>query len=164
MIGIKELLAAGIRVNIEVVLSRRNAPECLEFVQLAENLGVQEINFSALAPQGRSEQLLREDLLDYDLWRELTTTLYKASVTANVSVSPSCALTGSCWSCVEPNITCDGWVTPCYLSKQKLFHILDTPTEEVKKRLQENRPATLNICGRECWIGPHKSLVMGHGS
>ncbi len=154
--GIQELLAAKIRVNIEVVLSRRNAPECLHFVQLAENLGVQEINFSALASQGRAEQLMSQDVLDHDLWRELTTKLYKASLTAKVAVSPSCALTGTCWSCVEPNITCDGWVTPCYLSKHKLFHILDTPPEDVKARLKENRPATLNICGRKGWIKPEQ--------
>lgn len=147
---------AGIRVNIEVVLSRRNASECLDFVHLAENLGVAEINFSALAPQGRAEKLMSPDVLDHELWRELTTTLYKASATANVAVSPSCALTGTCWSCVEPNITCDGWVTPCYLSKRKLFHILDTPTQEIKTLLQENRPATLNICGRNSWRKPEK--------
>ncbi len=156
MAGIHELLTAKIRVNIEVVLSRRNASFCLQFVELAENLGVQEINFSALAPQGRAEQLMNQDVLDHELWRELTTTLYEASLTANVAVSPSCALTGTCWSCVEPNITCDGWVTPCYLSKRKLFHILDTPPQAVKASLQENRPATLNICGRERWRKPDK--------
>jgi MoaA/NifB/PqqE/SkfB family radical SAM enzyme len=150
--GIHELVTAKIRVNIEVVLSRCNAPESLQFVQLAENLGVQEINFSALAPQGRVPQLMSQDVLDHNLWRELTSTLYNASLTAKVSVSPSCALTGNCWSCVEPNITCDGWVTPCYLSKRKLFHILNTPSEEIKARLRENRPATLNICGRERWM------------
>lgn len=154
--GINELLAANIRVNIEVVLSRRNASECLRFVQLAEKLGVQEINFSALAPQGRAEQLMSQDVLDNDLWRGLTTTLYNVSLTAKVSVSPSCALTGTCWSCVEPNVTCDGWVTPCYLSKRKLFHILDTPPEEVKARLKDSRPATLNICGRGLWLQPKK--------
>lgn len=154
--GIEELLAAGLRVNIEVVLSRRNAAECLDFVRLAETLGVQEINFSALTPQGRADKLMSQDVLDYELWRKLTTTLYQTSKTANVAVSPSCALTGTCWSCVEPNITCDGWVTPCYLSKRKLFHILNTPTEEVKILLQENRPATLNICGRNSWIKPEQ--------
>ncbi len=154
--GIKELLAAERRVNIEVVLSRRNASESLQFVQLAENLGVQEINFSALALQGRAESLMSQDVLDHDLWQQLTTKLYKTSLTSKVAVSPSCALTDTCWSCVEPNITCDGWVTPCYLSKRKLFHILDTPPQEFLARLFENRPATLNICGRDYWRKPDK--------
>lgn len=150
--GIQELLAANIRVNLEVVLSRRNADEYLEFVRLAESLGVQEINFSALASQGRAQELMNQDVLDRDLWLQLTAKLYQISLTSNVTVSPSCALTGTCKSCVEPNITCDGWVTACYLSKRKLFHILDTPPEKVKALLQENRQSTLNICGRERWI------------
>lgn len=150
--GINELLAANIRVNIEVVLSRRNANECLEFVQLAENLGVQEINFSALTNQGRVQELMSQDVLDHNLWLQLTAKLYQVSLTSQVAVSPSCALTGACRSCVEPNITCDGWVTPCYLSKHKLFHILDTPPAKIKAILQENRHNTLNICGRELWI------------
>lgn len=150
--GINELLAANIRVNIEVVLSRRNANECLEFVRLAEDLGVQEINFSALTNQGRAQELMSQDVLDHNLWLQLTVKLYQVSLTSQVAVSPSCALTGTCWSCVEPNITCDGWVTPCYLSKHKLFHILHTPPAKIKAILQENRHSTLNICGREHWI------------
>jgi MoaA/NifB/PqqE/SkfB family radical SAM enzyme len=156
--GIKELLAADIRVNIEAVLSHRNASDSLQFVQLAEELGVQEINFSAIAPQGRAEQLMNRDMLDNPLWQELTTTLHRVSLTAKVAVSPSCALTGRCGACIEPNITCDGWVTSCYLSKSKLFHILDTPPKEIKARLRQNRLAMLNICGRTRWIQPSNSL------
>jgi MoaA/NifB/PqqE/SkfB family radical SAM enzyme len=148
--GIKQLTAANIRVNIEVVLSRLNAHEALACVKLAEALDVDEINFSALAPQGRGQEL-GQAILDYDLWQKLTTTLYQASLTANVSVSPSCALTGACWACVEPNITSDGWVTPRYLSNQRLFHILETPPEKVKSRLKQQRATTLENCGRTLW-------------
>jgi len=149
--GVKSLVSAGIRVNIEVVLSRRNAQESLRFVELAESLGAQEVNFSALAPHGRAIHL-SEDCLDHKTWRELTATLYHASLEATVDVSPSCALVGKCVSCIRPNVTCDGWVTPCYLSNHKLFNILDTPPEEVLVRLKLARPYNLDVCGRKAWV------------
>lgn len=150
MQGIEVLLENGVRVNIEIVLSRRNAHQALEFVQLAENLGVQEINFSTLTPQGRG-QLLHDDFLDYPAWRDITTQLYHASQAAKITISPSCAFVGTCVSCLEPNITCDGWVTPCYLSKRKLFHILETPVEDIIARLQQARLGNLDVCGRPTW-------------
>ena len=150
MMGIKELVNADIRVNIEVVLSRRNVYEALACVQLAEDLGAEEINFSALAPQGLAQEL-NHAILDHNGWQEITNTLSHASLTAKVVVSPSCALTGACWACVEPNITNDGWVTPCYLSNQKLLHILETPVQNIKDQLRQHRAATINGCGRTIW-------------
>jgi MoaA/NifB/PqqE/SkfB family radical SAM enzyme len=150
--GITHLLDAGIRVNVEIVLSQRNIHESLQFIALAESLGVDEVNFSAIAPQGRGVNR-PDDLLDPPTWQRVTTDLYHASQTASISVSPSCALTGACWACIEPNITCEGWVTPCYLSKHRLFHILETPVEEMITRLRLNRPRTIDICGRRQWIG-----------
>ena len=151
--GVKALLDVGIRVNIEVVLSRSNAEASLQFVQLAETWGVTEVNFSAIAPQGRAQHL-NHDLLDHTLWYDLNQKLYNASLRANVIVSPSCALIGPCWACIEPNITCDGWVTPCYLSQHRLFHILETSPEETLERLQHLRPETVDICGRNQWLTP----------
>jgi MoaA/NifB/PqqE/SkfB family radical SAM enzyme len=150
MQGIHELLDAGIRVTVEVVLGRHNAHESLALVQLAEHMGVDEINFSALVPRGRAQS--SQDLLDHGMWRELTAALYGASLAAKVTVSPSCALWGNCWACIEPNITCEGWVTPCFLATRKLFHILDTPPEDIAARLSLFRSATIGSCGRERWI------------
>lgn len=150
MQGIALLRAADIPMNIEVVLSRRNVHQSLACVELAEQLGVQEINFSALTPQGRGAWL-REDYLDYPTWREVTTSLYQASQTSKMTVSPACALVGACVACIEPNITCDGWVTPCYLSKRRLFHLLETPVEEFIPRLRQARLGNLDVCGRPKW-------------
>ena len=149
--GIRDLVDVGIRVNIETVLRKSNICESLEMVDLAEKLCVQEINFSALVSQGRAERIT-EELLDFPTWQEVTEKLYYASLTAKISVSPSCALVGRCGACVEPNITCDGWVTPCYLSNLKLFNILDAKTpDEIKNNLFANRNKTLEICGRAHW-------------
>jgi MoaA/NifB/PqqE/SkfB family radical SAM enzyme len=151
--GIVELLSAGARVNVEVVLSKRNAGEALGLVALAEELGVHEVNFSAVAPQGRARHL-PADLLDHDAWRGLTSTLRRASRNASVPVSPSCALAGPCVACVEPNLTCEGWVTPCYLSSRRLFHLLQTPPERVWPLLREARRGSLDGCGRRAWTEP----------
>lgn len=145
--GIQALLSEGIRVNIEVVLRKQNAHQSLQFVTLAENWEVDEVNFAAIVPQGRAMQLQGE-LLSPATWEEITAQLYRASKTAKVVVSPSCTLLGNCYACIEPNITCDGWVTPCYLSKHKLFHVLKTDAAEVKASLRQHRLFTMNACKR----------------
>jgi MoaA/NifB/PqqE/SkfB family radical SAM enzyme len=165
--GIQLLQAAGIRINVEVVLTQRNAADCQRFVALAEELGVDELNFSAIAPQGRARQLSQERL-DHALWRKVTAVLYEASLTAAVAVSPSCALTGPCWACLEPNITCDGWVTACYLSDRKLFSLLETPPAQARAYLRQLRARTVNICGRNDWLRPpaaswHNEELAGSG-
>lgn len=151
--GIKALVASGVRVNIEYVLSRRNVDECLLAVALAESLHVNELNFSAIQPQGRAREL-STDLLDYELWRNVTARLHRASKRAGIPVSPSCALLGECVACIEPNVTCDGWVTPCYLSSHKLFNLLSTPPNEVRERLRKARPSYLDVCGRRSFLAP----------
>lgn len=151
--GIQSLLVHNIRVNVEVVLSKRNAHQHLDFVRLAEKWGVDELNFSAIAPQGRAT-LLADERLDHQQWQSLTRDLYFESQRASVVVSPSCALTGACWACVEPNVTCDGWVTPCYLSKRKLFNMLEIEGKEFRGLLRQHRQSTIDICGRRAWIQP----------
>lgn len=145
--GIEALLAAGIRVNIEVVLTRRNAAQAMDCISLAGHWGVHEINFSALAPQGRAIYL-GADFLTLEQRAALIARLREASRTAQVVVSPSCALTGPCASCVEPNITCDGWVTPCYLSAHKLFNLLEVDPADAQARLRQLRAGLVNVCGR----------------
>jgi MoaA/NifB/PqqE/SkfB family radical SAM enzyme len=156
--GIDHLLNAGIRVNIEVVLSKHNFHERFRFITLCEAMGVAEVNFSAITPQGRAA-ILSDALLDFPLWQQATTELYHASQTAKITVSPSCALVGACWACVEPNITCDGWVTPCYLTKRPLFHILAVPPEAVKSILKQLRTEALDSCGRKRWIDRQERIT-----
>jgi MoaA/NifB/PqqE/SkfB family radical SAM enzyme len=120
--GLRALRAEGIRTQMEVVLSRHNIHEALDFVALGESLDASEVNFSTMAPQGLGKQRIG-DLLDYPTWRQVTETLRAASAQANLPVTPNCALTGRCVANLEPHITCDGWMTPCYLSDHKLFTV-----------------------------------------
>lgn len=151
--GVEALLAAGIRVNLEVVLRQRNVHQRLQFIALAEAWGVDELNFAMLAPRGRAAQL-QDEMLSDALRKNVTAELYHASKTTTVAMTPSCTLAGDCWACIEPNITCDGWVTPCYLSPHKLFHILETEPEEMKAILQQHRLWTMHACRQRCSAPP----------
>lgn len=151
MDGLKALCAEGIRAQMEVVLSRQNAHEALDFIEVGEAVGASEVNFSTMAPQGRAKGRLT-DMLDYQTWITLTTTLRTASQSASIPVTPNCALIGRCVANIEPHITCDGWMTPCYLSAQKLFNVLDTPPAQVRQLLESTRARFQNVCGREAWI------------
>jgi MoaA/NifB/PqqE/SkfB family radical SAM enzyme len=149
--GVQALVVADVRVNTEVVLRRGNAHQAADCVRLGERLGVQEVNFAALAPQGRAQQLGHE-LLDHETWQQLCVHLHAESQAAAVDVSPSCAMVGACVACVEPNITPDGWVTPCYLSDRRLFYLLDTPSDVAVAVLQQTRAHSVNACGRLHWM------------
>jgi MoaA/NifB/PqqE/SkfB family radical SAM enzyme len=153
MAGLKALRAEGIRAQMEVVLSRQNSHEALKFIEIGETAGASEVNFSTMAPQGRAKQRLT-DMLDYATWIDLTMRLREASQTALIPVTPNCALIGACVANIEPHITCDGWMTPCYLSAQKLFNVLETPPEQIRKLLLSSRVRFQNVCGREAWMMP----------
>jgi MoaA/NifB/PqqE/SkfB family radical SAM enzyme len=148
--GLRALRAEGIRAQMEVVLSRHNVHEALAFIELGESLDASEVNFSTMAPQGLARQRL-SDLLDYPTWRRVTDTLRGASKRARLPVTPNCALTGRCVANLEPHITCDGWMTPCYLSAHKLFAVLDTPAEQIREHLLQTRSRFLDVCGRAAW-------------
>jgi MoaA/NifB/PqqE/SkfB family radical SAM enzyme len=156
--GVCHLVTAGVPVNIEVVLSRWNAAEHADFVQLAEDLGSKEINFSALVPRGRASWL-KDAVLDHRLWARTTSSLYKASMASRLSVTPACSLIGPCCSCVEPNITADGWLTPCYLSDRRLLPILDTPATMLAQILRDCRHDNLDTCGRKRWIRRPRRMI-----
>jgi MoaA/NifB/PqqE/SkfB family radical SAM enzyme len=151
--GVRALVEAGVRAQVEVVLSAANTGECRDFIALGEALGASEVNFSAMTPHGRAVRR-RTELLDHGSWTRTIAELRDASRTARVAVSPNCALLGDCCVNVEPHVTCDGWVTPCYLSTEKLFAVLDTPPEEMAPRLEASRGRYLDVCGREAWTKP----------
>jgi MoaA/NifB/PqqE/SkfB family radical SAM enzyme len=148
--GLQALRTEGIRAQMEVVLSRQNAHEVLTFIELGEAAGASEVNFSAMTPNGRGRQRL-EDLLDYPLWQQLTQTLRAASRQASIPITPNCAFLGACCVNIEPHVTCDGWLTPCYLSPVKLFNVLDTPAEAIRERLEQDRLNYQDVCGRRQW-------------
>jgi MoaA/NifB/PqqE/SkfB family radical SAM enzyme len=148
--GVEALVAAGVRTQIEVVLSRANSAQAVEFIQFGDDLGAAEVNFSAMTPIGRGAQRT-EDLLDRSLWTGLVQRLRDASVHAPMRVTPNCAFAGDCAANVEPHITCDGWITPCYLSAERLFNVLDTPPSDFRALLARSRPRYLDVCGRAQW-------------
>lgn len=148
--GLVALRAEGIRAQMEVVLSRQNLHEAIACVELGERVGASEVNFSAMTPQGRGK--LREaDLLDHGLWLRLTRVLQAASAGARIAVSPNCALTGTCVATIEPHVTCEGWMTACYLSAVPLFHVLRTAPEAFRERLAAARGESQDVCGRRRW-------------
>jgi hypothetical protein len=81
----------------------------------------------------------------------VTDALREASQHAPIPVTPNCALTGRCVANLEPHITCDGWMTPCYLSDHKLFSVLDTSADQISAYLMKTRPQFLDVCGRAAW-------------
>jgi MoaA/NifB/PqqE/SkfB family radical SAM enzyme len=156
--GLKALRSEGIRAQMEVVLSRHNIHEALDFISLGESLDASEVNFSTMAPQGNAK-LRMNDLLDHQIWRQVTDTLRQASTHAKIPVTPNCALTGRCVANLEPHITCDGWMTPCYLSAHKLFNVLDTPSEQIRTYLDNTRLRFQDVCGRTAWTKPNSLVI-----
>jgi len=151
--GLQALRAEGIQAQMEVVLSRQNAHEAVAFIDFGEAIGASEVNFSTMAPQGRAQQR-SQDLLDHNLWRQLTQTLHAASHQAAIPVTPNCALLGPCFANIEPHITCDGWMTPCYLSSTKLFNLLEVAPELIREYLTRDRLLYQDVCGRRAWLQP----------
>ncbi len=148
--GVRALVEAGVRAQVEVVLSAANLHECADFIALGERLGASEVNFSTMTPHGRAQRR-RAELLDHASWGRVVAELGALSRGARTAVSPNCALLGECCVNVEPHVTCDGWVTPCYLSTEKLFAVLETPPDEFAPRLAATRGKYLDVCGREAW-------------
>lgn len=60
--GVDLLLSAGVRVDLNVTLSARNADRVDELVAIAQATGVSRIGFSRLVPYGRGAELLGETL------------------------------------------------------------------------------------------------------
>lgn len=161
--GLQAVLDAGIRGQVEVVLSRANAHEALQFIALGEQLDASEVNFSALTPHGRALHR-RADTLDHALWCRLVDMLRTASRLTRVPVTPNCALTGECVANIEPHVTCDGWLTPCYLSPQPLVSVLDAAPGILAGLLQRSRQQYEDVCGRRAWTRPPESVDGQYGS
>lgn len=76
--GIEQLLAAGIRVTLNVTLSDINADHFMEMLELSSAIGVQRVGFSRLVPAGRGEKLL-----DMMIKREKLEKLYRSIFSLN---------------------------------------------------------------------------------
>ncbi len=60
--GVKHLLDAGLKVALNVTISRLNAEYLVDMVKLSYNLGVHRLGFSRLVPSGRGISLIKEML------------------------------------------------------------------------------------------------------
>jgi len=60
--GAKSLVEAGLRVTLNITLSRLNAPYMMDIISLAKGLGVARVGFSRLVPTGRGLSMLGEML------------------------------------------------------------------------------------------------------
>lgn len=60
--GVRNLLETGLKVTLNMTLSRLNAGSLMETIDLARNAGVQRLGFSRLVPSGRGRTLLKEML------------------------------------------------------------------------------------------------------
>ena len=60
--GIRQLLAAGVKVSLNATLSQVNAAYFPDLVEIATSLGVPELGFSRLVPSGRGSDLLAQML------------------------------------------------------------------------------------------------------
>ncbi|MEW6388022.1 MAG: radical SAM protein [Thermodesulfobacteriota bacterium] len=60
--GIRQLLAAGVKVSLNATLSQYNAAYFHDLIEIATTLGVPELGFSRLVPSGRGRDLLTQML------------------------------------------------------------------------------------------------------
>ncbi|MBI5441035.1 MAG: radical SAM protein [Deltaproteobacteria bacterium] len=91
--GVGRLLASGVRVDLNVTLSRLNAPHVHELVAIARATGVQRIGFSRLVPWGRGSEL-EAQMLDPAELREVYRTLASAG-TDGLAISTRDPLTSA---------------------------------------------------------------------
>jgi radical SAM protein with 4Fe4S-binding SPASM domain len=82
--GVEHLLDAGLKVTLNVTLSRLNAKIMKKVVSLASHLGVQRVGFSRLVPAGRGSGLLAQMLPAEDV-RELYASLFSLDI-ANLEI------------------------------------------------------------------------------
>ncbi len=77
--GIGSILAAGMKVTLNVTLSRANADQMLAMIPLAMELGVQRLGFSRFVPTGRGMAMMGEMLPPHEV-KELYKRLLSQSV------------------------------------------------------------------------------------
>lgn len=78
-VGIRNVLAAGMKVTLNFTLSRANADQMLSMIPLAMELGVQRLGFSRFVPTGQGRELMGELLPPHEV-KELYERLLSQSV------------------------------------------------------------------------------------
>ncbi|MFA4904428.1 MAG: radical SAM protein [Desulfobaccales bacterium] len=148
LLGIRNLLQAGVKVSLNATISRMNAGYFQEMVGLARELGVSRLGFSRLVPSGRGK-----DLLAHMLTLDETKRLYESILSMQVEGleittgdpmaaqmnSPAPAdgenntfPAGGCAAGVSGlTILADGTVTPCRRLPIALGKVGETPLREI---------------------------------
>ena len=126
--GIERLLGAGIKVTLNVTLSRINARHASDLVSLALSLGVQRLGFSRLVPSGRGRGLMGEMLSANEVKKLYETLFSKNSAELSIVTGDPVATRmrsgdrvetgavpfGGCAAGISGlTILPDGTVTPC---------------------------------------------------
>ncbi len=77
--GIEQLLDAGLKVTLNVTLSRLNAKSMKKVVMFASHMGAQRVGFSRLVPAGKGSSLIAE-MLPPEQVKELYTELFALDI------------------------------------------------------------------------------------
>ena len=150
--GARLLVRAEVPVMLEMVLDSRNVSSALEMIELAEQLGATALSFSAMSAVGRARTLDRA--LTPGAVQQLLARVSGAR--ARLRISPSCALIGDCVAGRMPNVDSEGYVSACYLQRERLFHILEVEPSHMRRSLESARATRLDGCGRARWLPSRK--------
>lgn len=74
--GVRHLIEAGVRVNLNATISRLNVEHLADLATLGRSLGVERVGFSRLVPRGRGEQM-RDAMLPADTVKAVYETLLR---------------------------------------------------------------------------------------
>jgi radical SAM protein with 4Fe4S-binding SPASM domain len=77
VMGVRNLLEAGIPVTLNVTLSSVNAGHFMDIIQFASELGVQKVGFSRLVPSGRGKAMAKQ-MLSAEKVKELYKRIFSA--------------------------------------------------------------------------------------
>ena len=128
MLGVKNLLDAGLIVTLNATLSGINAGRLPEMISLARETGVQRLGFSRLVPSGRGADLLQEMLspgqvkelyekllsLDIEKLDIVTGDPVASQMNIKTVADAACTASGGCAAGISGfTILADGIMTPC---------------------------------------------------
>ena len=147
--GIKNLVAEGVQMSINLTVSRINMGQCEELIRLAEDLAVNAITFSRLVPTGRGKKMGSQSLTPEetaDFYRQLNEYNKRSSITvssrdplavilslnANEEIPQTDIPIGGCAAGVFGITICaDGTIMPCRRMDLAIGNINDVSFREL---------------------------------
>jgi radical SAM protein with 4Fe4S-binding SPASM domain len=83
--GVRHLLDAGLKVTLNVTISRLNAEYLIDMVEFSSDLGVHRLGFSRLVPSGRGKSLFRE-MLKTDAVKDLYENVFSTDLNNGLEI------------------------------------------------------------------------------